>query len=401
MHYTEGVPSPPLFRLWAAITGVGGALERRCFVETRAGVLFPNLFTLLVGAPGTGKDMAIVPMTELWRAAVHPTYRTRAFCVAPDSVTRAALVDAVAASPYKPNGHIEPLYHCLLVSAPEFGVLLSAHDLEFLSILNSLFNSPRVYVERRRHSFGPDKQELTIVNPQITILGGTQPGFMASMLPEEAWSMGFTSRLIMVYASAAPVVDVLGVDTPAQAQSRKDEFKALAAALGQMATLSGRFTLTEAADALLRRWQADGWKPVPEHSKLAHYNARRSLHTLKLAAISAVSRTCSLTIDAEDIGRARDWLLGAEALMPDVFREMTGKSDSAVINDMHFFMFSLHAKDKKPVHVSRLMYFLQGRVPSEKVMRIIEIAERANMIARVAGTSDQYIPRARHEWGQE
>ena len=89
MDFTEGMPSPEIFRLWAAIGAVAAALERRVWVETAEGEVYPHLYTLLVANPGIGKSIAIGPVERLW-------YDTQKLHVAPHSVTKAALVDALA-----------------------------------------------------------------------------------------------------------------------------------------------------------------------------------------------------------------------------------------------------------------------------------------------------------------
>ena len=162
----------------------------------------------------------------------------------------------------------------------------------------------------------------------------------------------------------------------------------------------GRCVFTQDAQVELVRWYRAGLDPAPEHSKLMHYNGRRLLNILKLSMIAAVSRSCALEITLHDLTRARDWLLHAEELMPDVFREMTQKSDAQVIQELHFFLWRLWVKEKKGIHESRLIHFLHNRVPSEKILRVIEMAERSNIISRAAGTST-YVPRAKHEHGVE
>jgi len=116
--------------------------------------------------------------------------------------------------------------------------------------------------------------------------------------------------------------------------------------------------------------------------------------------ISAVARANELVIRLDDVRRAQDWLLAVEQLMPDVFREMVAKSDGQVIQELHFFMWGQWVKSKKPFHESMLINFLSQRVPSEKVMRVLEIAERSNVVSRDAG-SKLYIPKARTDHGVE
>jgi hypothetical protein len=152
---------------------------------------------------------------------------------------------------------------------------------------------------------------------------------------------------------------------------------------------------------MIEAWAQDRCPPIPDHSKLQHYNGRRILHTLKLCMVAAVSRSGELNIKVEDVIRARDWLLHAEQTMPDIFREMVSRSDAQVIQELHFFLWKLWVKDRRPLHESRLIHFLSHRVPSDKVQRVIDVAERSNVIAREAGSTNTYIPRPVAEHGME
>lgn len=392
LQYTEGTPTPDIYRLWSGITAISGALERRVWVDTARMSLYPNLFTLLVGPPATGKSVAISPVVALWK-------RVRKLHVAPDNVTKASLVDALFRSKRNivvPGDLIE--YSSLLVPCPELGVLIPKHDLEFLSVVNHIYDCPPHYREERRYLTIDDKNP-DVPFPQLTILAGTQPMFLASMLPEEAWGMGFTSRLVMIYAGTAPKVDLFaGIEDRSALAGR------LAAKLTELASdqYRGRFSFTESAVNEIRSWHSQDLAPVPTHTRLIHYNGRRILHFLKLCMVASASRGTDLTIRIEDVNRARDWLLQSEIRMPDVFREMTQKSDAQVVGELHYFMWQrwgLLPKDKrKPMPETVIYEFLRHRVPSEKIGKLLEVAEKSGIIVRLAGTTTWY-PRPLNEHG--
>lgn len=392
MEYTEGIPSPDIFRLWTAITTVSGCLERRVWVETAQSVLYPNIFTLLIGAPGSGKSQAMFHAEDIWRSAKRPNGGP-AFFVAPNSITKAALVDSLSRADRKiivPSGIVE--YHSLLIAADEFGVLCPSHDLEFFSVINYIYNNPRIYEEERRH--GPQKK-TEIINPQLVLIAGTQPGFMSSLLPEEAWSMGFTSRLIMVFSSQHIIADLFskpGLD--------KTLRKKLIDGASDMASRMGCFSWEEAAAVEMQRWAKTSCAPEPEHIKLHHYNARRAIHAIKLCMVASMSRSNELIITMEDLTRARDWLLEVEQVMPDLFLEMNNKNDSQILSELHYYMWKVYMRDKKPIHQSRVISFLKAKVPADKIYRVLDIGVSSGMLEKVLGM-DAYTPRHRSEWGLE
>jgi hypothetical protein len=395
MEVTSAIISPDQHRRWAAIALVAGALERRVWVRTSLGVAFPNLYTLLVAPPGVGKYV-IETARELWLQTTEPGTKAPAFHVAPDSMSKASLMDEIKASRSTrivPTG--PPLvYHSLLIAAEEFEMLLPDYDKEYIGALNSIFNNKSFHRETRRTG---SVRELKIEFPQLNILAGVQPSYFISTFPEEAWSTGFARRIIMVYAAEAPFRELWG-QVPDQAVGHED----LLHRLGQMSQLYGQAKWTEPAAAALADWHRQGGPPAPGHSKLAHYVRSRTLHATKLALVSAVSRSGGLVIELADVERAIEWLVGAERLMPDIFREMAGKSDSQVIEELHYFAMQVYNREKqKPIHRSLLVHFLSQRTPSEKIDRILAVAEQANILTRLAGTTDMFKPVPRHQHGVE
>lgn len=391
MHYTENIPSIEPFRLWSAIALVAGALERRVWTVSRGKALFPNMYIMLVAVPGVGKTIAIEHTNELW-SAVKPFY------VAPHDITKAALVDALAKASRRVvlgETHLVE-YHSLLVAADEFGVLVPSHDNDFLSTLTKLYDNPPVHQQNRRGL----KEQISIIAPQLNILAGVQPAYLASLLPEEAWGMGFMARVIMIYGGA-PEIRGLGLDDgdPTYEGMDRELYNVILARVKALADRYGQLRWEPAAKAAAEEWVLGGGIPVPTYSKLQHYNQRRTLHMMKLAVVSAESRQ-NKSITLADFHRALGWLIAAETHMPDVFREMSGKSDKQVIDELFYHVWQLWIKHKKPIHESTLIHFLSTRVTADKINRILEVALRSNVLDRIAGT-DTWRPRPKHEHGME
>lgn len=393
----DGVVSPDLFKLWSGIGLVAGALERRVWAKVGDFSTYPNLYLLLVAPPGVGKQV-IETVQMLWSETSEPgTSSSPAFHVAPDSVTKAALIDVLAESrrSFLPPAGAMLTYHSLLVAAEEFGVLLPAYDQEFIANLNKIFNNSEMpYRERRRTG---NVRKLEIEKAQLNILAGVAPSYFVGTFPEEAWSTGFARRIIMVYSSETPFRELFQ-SSPDLTQVRSH----LLYRLSHLAGLWGQMKWTQPAADLLAEWhRAGGGKgglPIPTHSKLEHYSRSRTMHAIKLTIVSAVSRTGQLVIELADVRRAIAWLLEAEVLMPDIFRAMQGKSDSQVIEEMHYYVQAQWARDRKgTVSGDSIRRFLISRVPSDKIEGLIQVADRANIISRVAGTSDSWVPRPRHE----
>lgn len=396
VQITSGELSPEIFRRWAAIAAVAGALERRVWIKNGPRVTYPNMYVMLVGITGAGKGI-INRVNGLWANTREPGAKIKAFRVAPDNMTKAALLDTLAKSRQSrllPSG--PPFeYHSMLVAAEEFGSFLPDYDQPFIHTLNSLYNCAQVYSENRRTGH---VRELTIDRPLLHILGGAQPSYLASTFPDEAWKSGIARRLLMVYSSDKITQDIFY--EPELAPGTWDDMHVR---LGAYSQLFGEAPWGPAAGERVRDWNLAGSPPVPEHSRLEPYCQGRTMQVIKLSLVSAASRTDGRSlpvITLPDVERAFTWLFTIESLMPSIFRAMTGKNDQEVLEELHIFAIGVWAKNgRQAIHRSLLMHFLAGRTTHEKVARLLDLALQTNMLTRLAGTEDQFLPRPRQYWG--
>lgn len=399
LELVEDAKSPLIFKKWTAIATIACALERRVWFRTKRGNGYPNLYTLLVAPPGIGKQVLDI-MKDLLREAKAHNSTNRAFCIAPNNVTKASLLDVLSRSKNTKQIVAMPVverdYCSLSCVAEEFSVLLPAYDLEYIGVLNQIFNNISIYDEERRSG---TVKKLEIFRPQLNIIGGAQPGWLGNVFPEEAWGMGLASRLILIYASESPKDTIFSSDPDGDAERFLLKRAKVLRSLTRLSSLYGPIRWEPDAADYIETWYHDGLNPVPQHSKLSHYNNRRDLHLLKLSVIAAISATGQLIVRKADVVRAMAWMFEAESIMPDIFRAMVGKSDAQVLEELHFFVSAKWGSLKgKPVPAPLIIEFLAGRVPSEKVEKILAIAERSSVLKF---TPEGFIPRPRHEFGVE
>ena len=381
--YTEGMGAPLIFRRWSAICAMAGALERKTWVRSRGSDLYPNLYTVLVGAPGVGKTASLSTTERLWRSL--PDH-----CVAPTSLTKAALIDALTDAkrriirPGLTPPYVE--FNSLLVLAGELGVLLPQYDYDFMNTLTAIYDGYE-YAERRRTK----DLKITIPAPQLNILGATTPSSLNNFLPEGAWDQGFLSRTILIYSGEkilAPLFDEIGRD--------EDLYKSLLADLKLIGNLFGRFEFTPEAGSAISNWHQAGGPPAPDHPKLTHYVTRRTAHLLKLCMVASVDTGSGLTITLPHYQTALGWLLEAEEHMPDIFRSMNTGGDGRAMEEAWHFIFHAYAKERKPIAEHRLYAFLREKVPSHSVEKIISVMVKSQILKQdISAGVLGYVPGAR------
>ena len=363
-------------------------MERRCWLRTAFGTTYPNLFILLAAPSGSGKSPAIVPARSL-------LYKSKTVVMAADDMTKAAFIDEMGEHTRRVLYKGETiLYNPLCIMISELGTLVNAHDLEFFSLLSDLFDNKEVPHRSRRRGHNSGKA-IDLPNPSVNIIAGTQPAFLGDLLPDAAWQQGFTARFLMIYAPGAPSVDMF-----AEREDQSHLQAELVKGLQVRSKLLGEFRISEEAKDIIRLWMSQGLKPVPDHERLTTYNSKRNQFVLKLAMIAAVSERGELHITAADVERAKSWLLAAEHVMPDIFRDMVQRSDSALIGELHRFAWNLWLKSsarseqRKLIHRSKLMEFLSLRCPADKAMRILELSCQMGWMEQQPDTL-LFLPKAR------
>lgn len=386
LEFTKHRTSPELFRRWAAIAAVSSALERRCWSITTGRKLHPNLFILLVSPPGIGKGEAIEPAQELMAA-------TGKLNIAPDAMTKAAFWDVMAGGMKKYNGQSVDVFHSLIIASTELGVLLPAYDIAFLNVLNECYDCKNYMAEQTRSG-----GKKPVDNPHLSFLAGTQPSFMADVFPETVWGTGFAARLIMVYSDQRIRNKVFAAVEPEDYQLRRN----LIEDLKTIASLHGEYLWDEPAAEALETWNNEDFAPIPDHPKLQHYSTRRRVHIIKLSMVFAASKRNELVVYEEDLQDARSLLLATEAMMPEIFKEMTVKGHAEVLTETFNFLWTLWLKTNraKPIPEHTIVQFLRDRVPVGQIRFYIEAMERSNMIRNATiGTArwQQYVPVSKGE----
>lgn len=385
MAWTNGIPSPVAFRKWAAIYAVGASVRRQVWTELVNGrPIYPNLFLFLVGPPGVGKTEAITPAGEHLR-------KSDTAKLAPNDITKQGLLDKLAhaseAVTFPGPPPVIEEYHYMALVIRELSNFMNQYDSALAGILTDLFDNPPVNSESKRSGAGVD-----IVRPGLSMLAGTATKNLGKTISGDLWGQGFMSRVIMVYSADQPPVRFF----QKTAVKREPVDVDMVQMLGRIGENKGEMLWSEDAMVAFTKWYEDGQQPVPNHSKLVEYNARRFLHVTKLTMIAALSHE-RMNIELEDFQTGRAWLEEAEAAMPEIFKEMVIHSDGEILREMHMAMWGLYSLAKRPITYGQMANFLMTKVAARDIPRLIEAAEGAKLFERSAGTSGMtatYVPQA-------
>lgn len=374
MRFGNPYNTPELFLEWGAIWQLTTAVGRQVGTRLRGQLLTPNMFIALLAGPGAGKSQAISAIRQIILPACN-------ISLIPASVTRAGLQDYMQENVQKrtsPDGSLMLSNECIALSEEMQGIL-PEHDIGHLTLYNELYDVRSVYKARTRSN-----GEINLQSPYCSIITGAQPAFLATTLPEQAWGMGFMSRLIMVFGTPRERTSAFE-----HAELDRKLQTTLITDLREISKLYGYFKWDKGARQLYETWWVEkGGPPTPQAKRLAMgYNSRRDLHFFKLAMAFALSRSSDLSITTADVEKAISLLLRTEQRMKSIFNEMNQAGATMALSDILETVKS-EAMDGQAVSESKIIHMLMNRgFPNTQVHALVENMITAGMLKQVGGVN--------------
>lgn len=351
LEYTDGTEVPPFFHRWAAISGLGAWLGRRIYLQHGQFKVYPNLYCMLLGVPGTRKSTAIKSIKNLLKQAGYNSFSAEKTSkekflmdlagVNNDGDSDKDFLDTPFADQ---EGDRE-----VFIAADEFNDFFGNNILEFVSLLGVLWDWEGAYENRIKNGMS-----ITINNPTVSILGGNTQTTFATTFPPEVIGQGFFSRLIPVYAEATG----LRITFPKTPDSESTE--RLLAYLNKIReSCVGQVGLSPEAIKLLDKIYKT-WQPL-EDIRFAHYGNRRLNHLMRLVLIHTAAR-CSMTVEARDVQYANTILHHTEHYMPKAFGAF-GQAKNSMLT-YKVLQIIENSAITKPLGITQLWTLVQSEAAS-------------------------------------
>lgn len=380
MEYTKDVAVPPLFRQWVGIGMVAMALERKVwhYTDVFQSNLYPNLYTILLAPPAIGK-------TVMTSNAADILDQLEDHFLAPSSVSRASLMDALQAAKRQPiiNGVNLPEFNSLSIISNEFSVFLTEYSVDFVSTLTDLYDNKN-YSEKKRGKQIDYKMKAVNLN----LCASTTPAQLNDLLPDNAYEYGFMSRVIMVYSGEViPINDYF-----LEIKQNKGLRQMLIDDLRIIGAKYGALTYTPEAKLAFNTWNIAGRPPVPTHPRLTGYNRRRASQLMKLSMIANMSSVSDFKLSIEDHGRAMGWLLQAESTMNDVFALMQSGGEIHIMRETWHFCWKYHLNNgRKGVREGMILEYIQSKgTPARDIEKLFMMMLKVGFFEK---RLDMFIPR--------
>lgn len=362
--FTDNLESGKLFRRWTAISTIAAILEQKVWLTTWD-KLYPNLYTILVAAPGVGKSSTIGVGRRFMQGI-------QDFHVAPTSMTGASMVQAMlqakrTITDMKKKDPAERMveYYSMTVVADELGAFLNTFkENDVIPLLTTFYDVTTPYERTRKSS----DEHSKIYRPQLSILAGSTPSNLMDFIPKNAWGQGFTSRLIFIYSTERSIKDDF-------ANPIRELPSALVHDLGVINGLTGEFKISHEYQKLVKEWKDAGEHPKPNHPKLVHYCTRRRAHLYKLSMVHAVDRGNELILRDVDFHGAIEWMGDAEIAMERMFEGIVSDGGQAMDEIVAWIR-----RQNGPVPEHKILKFTQNLVHIHQVRQVVDLLRQARRI---------------------
>lgn len=329
---------------------------------------------MLIGSPGTRKSTAIKLIKHVLQAANYTT-------IAADKTTKEKFLLDLAGEDSTTDlselhifGEESQDPKEMLIAADEFNDFVGIGNIEFISLLGTLWDYNGVY--RNRIKTG---KSVAIRDPTVSILGGNTPTGFALAFPPEILGQGFFSRLLLIYGETTN--RKIAFPKPPTKQATEEVISTL---LEIRQKCTGELKLTHAPKLLLEKiyttW--DGLDDV----RFESYSNRRFAHLLKLCIIvAAVNGATTLTED--HIIFANTILHHTEHLMPKALGEF-GKAKHADV--VHKVMTLLDTAGR----IVSLQEIWQAVVQDlERITELSEILRNLSYAKKIQAVEGGFLPR--------
>ncbi len=317
LFYLKDAPSQDLVKTWTFYTMVGAALQRRVWINGGTHFdIFPNMYVIFIGAPGSGKSISsgvakglLQSLTEVdaSKGAVKTKIR-----LGPDSLTLEALTRKLANQDMhdwppeykKPAGAKYVSSPMAFFSTEELGTLLKKDEHDLVTFLTQGWDCKDFVRETKTQGID------IIKNMCLTLLGCATPEWVRSNVNSKILGEGLASRTVFVYTEKPKSEKYKIVISPEQKAALKD----VSSHIEKLTALFGMIDTSE-FDAKAEPWFLNEFKPINPDKKLESYYARKKLHLQKLGMCIHFANGFDMKLTAWDFDEAIKLLAVTESDM--------------------------------------------------------------------------------------
>ena len=311
LTYTSGTEVPELFNKWAALNVLSNVANRLVFVQQGDEfTLYPNLFMLFIGTPGSRKSTAMRTARRILKESV-PEVQTSG-----DSETKEVITQYMAEKDSKcvriierlnREGELVPykITHYALYADELTHFLGTREPIHMADFLTAVYDA-HVYEVKRKHT-GND----LIIGPCLPLLACMTPAMTTGLLKSQILGSGFARRTLFIHSPTSDAEVAFPRKTPEQMEAYKRCCERAAHIYNK---IEGEFAWTPEAEQWFIEWYSSHKKRMRQEestSAVIGYLQTKDMQLLKIAMLASLSEKDELVMTPED-------LIVAQAMLDEI-----------------------------------------------------------------------------------
>lgn len=320
LDLTDQAETPKPFIYWAGLSAISAVARRNVWFDKNYYKVYPNIFVMLVGNPGTRKSFA----TNLCRKLVDELRLTR--IITGTNSIEGIIKDLGTAKTDENGGPPNILAHTLVVSNEFTNLLLD--NPQALSYMTELYDACYNETWQKRLISGT----INLKEPTVTFLTATNPAHFKDKISSVDIEGGFIGRTHLVVCNKKNRINAL-----IRKIENKFEPKVLLPSLREIAEIHGEFKF-ESEEVI--KYYEEWYEDINNTSKEDNTGATERIqdHVLKIAMILSLSRKKETIFTMDDITQAIETCMNLTANIKSVTVGIGISDRSAKI---HKFMSTL------------------------------------------------------------
>ena len=322
MDFTSGSEVSENYHFWSGVFALSATVNRRVWLNLGQYTLYPNLYVILLGPPGSGKDLAM----DTSRLVIEDIGGVK---FSGDAQKKESLVRYLrdeCPEIITINGEaitITPIS----IFATELSHLLGPNSGHMIDFLTTIYTKDKRYVTRTKN-----KGDDIIERPFLGLLAGTTPDWITTYLKSDIIGGGFTRRVIFV-------------NEPARASIRDKSLRRpfLVVAPEQIIARQNVITYGTVLKSVIGefKWEPDAkfeyerWymtRDIPEDPDVQGYHLTKPNQVLKVAMLVSLSESTDLVLKRQHWDVAMALLDRTETNLSRVFQGIGRNELNAIAN---------------------------------------------------------------------
>lgn len=374
MTYAEGCETPELYDVWSAMATLSSVVSRRVWISQGYYTIYPNLYIVLVGAPGGRKTTAMNMCKDMLREIGNIPFAATA--MTKEALCRYMSTQCMRKFPI-PNTTKEKEYTPITLCLTELSHFLGTNSAHMIDFLTTIYDQ-EVYDAKTKN-----KGDDIIPGPYLTVLACTTPTNITRYLREDVISGGFSRRALFAFELDEGDPIAFPVVTPEASAA----WRSCVSWAQELDTVAGEFAWTAPATIWYKHWYDGLFNSLKNHDNIMTRGYYKSKHIqlLKVAMLVALSDNVELKLEKIHLEVALEMLDKLEVNLPKVFEAM-GRNELAPIAARMVEMLEMVGQ---PVQESKILNEFFRDADTRELYGIIAHLAKTERIIRITESNSK------------